>query len=260
MAVGGLGAGDHEADDGGNAGGNDEVLVVIDGLTSQAGALLNGKVGMVVGEAKESRLLVQIAAVQPSAEGHWEDTREAGKVVSVLRGKLVPLAAPPSAFQYSMTPRVSHDTSTSLAALSLIWTTGAVWMFSTLIAVPDASDAASNSRIGGEFASATASSGLLRDWPPEPPIHSHAPGTNSRVAHVIMSKESTSNTLNALSPAVVASNEPSGVAAKPAIGARCARKCFTNSMPTCIFFQNLTWPSREPVIIKSDAVHTMCVT
>ena len=35
--------------------------------------------------------------------------------------------------------------------------------------------------------------------------------------------------------------DPSGVAAKPANGARCARKCLTNSMPCCIFFQNFIW-------------------
>jgi hypothetical protein len=34
-------------------------------------------------------------------------------------------------------------------------------------------------------------------------------------------------------------------------GAVCAQKCFTNSMPSGIFFQNLTWPSTLAVMKKS---------
>jgi len=61
----------------------------------------------------------------------------------------------------------------------------------------------------------------------------------------------TSNTLTVLSLLALTNIEPSALTATPVTGPKWPLYCFTNSIPTACFFQNLTTPSTEVVIRKS---------
>ena len=111
-------------------------------------------------------------------------------------------------------------------------------------------------KLGGDAATAMRPTGLPRAW------HQHAAvGMKSRRSMLDMSKDTTSKNLTALSAPVVAMRRPSGDASSAWIAPRCAWKCFTNSTPSIIFFQNLTWPSLDAVTMKPVAAVTVtCVT
>mmetsp|Transcript_2047 Transcript_2047/g.6006 ORF Transcript_2047/g.6006 Transcript_2047/m.6006 type:complete len:200 (+) Transcript_2047:978-1577(+) len=80
--------------------------------------------------------------------------------------------------------------------------------------------------------------------------NSTAPGLNFSLIMQVMSKLQTSKSFRALSSPIVARSRPSFVSVMPTSAPRWARKCFTNSMPSACFFQNLMWPSTLPVIRK----------
>jgi hypothetical protein len=64
-------------------------------------------------------------------------------------------------------------------------------------------------------------------------------------------KLTTSNILTVLSLLALANIVPSALTVTAETGPRCPRYCFTNSIPTACFFQNLTTPSTEVVMMKS---------
>ena len=60
---------------------------------------------------------------------------------------------------------------------------------------------------------------------------------------------------------IVAQYRPSALTLRPTTGPTCDRKCFTNSIPSYLFFQNFKCPSSLPVMKKSvpgvTATHVM---
>ena len=82
-------------------------------------------------------------------------------------------------------------------------------------------------------------------------INEQAKGTKSSLIMLIISKLMTSKTLSDLSKDIVHNKVPSKLSVMSIKSDKWVRKCFTNSIPSSCFFQNLTWPSVLPVIIKS---------
>lgn len=77
-------------------------------------------------------------------------------------------------------------------------------------------------------------------------------GTKARsTLNTYLPKLTTSNTLMDLSFDTEHKSVPTWFVLRHWMFPRWQRKCFTNSIPSSCFFQNLTWPSTLPVTTKS---------
>mmetsp|Transcript_59589 Transcript_59589/g.143911 ORF Transcript_59589/g.143911 Transcript_59589/m.143911 type:complete len:211 (+) Transcript_59589:1284-1916(+) len=134
-----------------------------------------------------------------------------------------------------------------MSGLYLMACTGAVWTSSVLSgsALP-LSGCRMCTRPESATETATSAAGVFFLC-----TNSTASGLKGSLSMLVMSNAATSYIFRALSSPTVTNNRPSWERAMASKVPMCDRKCFTNSMPSNCFFQNLMWPSTLPVTKNS---------